>query len=227
MIIEQFDKWDNPFDELTEKIRITRQRFTGLRRETRQPRLATGADVKPDSKTHKRTEDAVADRVMNGNSSTARRVYDGPTSLTSFGRIAESPALPFRDDVLVDKGAEAPKPCLSPVEMRTQTAAGGLLPAVTASIAMRTIFPRPLSFWTLGEETKERTNRTTLNQLSPRCWRKVLRTKPRQTLMFDLGGCSDCLRGCPFLGGRYALLSGRVCLYAALVSEARVFLIQA
>ena len=40
---------------------------------------------------------------VNGDSSSAR-VDDSPTSSTSFGMIAESPALPiFRDDALVDK----------------------------------------------------------------------------------------------------------------------------
>ena len=65
---------------------------------------------------------------------------------------AEPPALPRRDDVLVDKGAEASKPCLSLAETRTQTAAGGLLPIGTASIiAMRILFPQPPFFWSLGE----------------------------------------------------------------------------
>ena len=42
------------------------------------------ADIKTDKKTHMRTEDAAADRAMNGDSSSAR-VDDGWTSLTSFG----------------------------------------------------------------------------------------------------------------------------------------------
>ena len=72
------------------------------------------------------------------------RVDDGPTSLTSFSMIAE-PSAPENSigDGLVGKGAEAPKPCISSVEMRTPTAAGGLLPASTASTAMKGIFPRP------------------------------------------------------------------------------------
>ena len=37
--------------------------------------------------------------------------------------------------------------------------------------------------------------------------------KVRQTLVFDSsGGCSNRLRGCPFLGGRRALLRGGGCL---------------
>ena len=115
------------------------------------------ADVKPNTKTRKRTENAAADQAKHGDSSSAKRVDAGLTSSTSFGMIPEPPTLPRRDDALVDKGAEAPKPCISPVKMRTLTAAGGLLPACTASTAMMTIFSRALPSWTLGEETKEKT----------------------------------------------------------------------
>ena len=66
--------------------------------------------------------------------------------LTSFGDDStEPPALPpCRDDAMVDKDAAASKTYLSPVEMRTATAAGDLLPAGIASTALRTIFSRPL-----------------------------------------------------------------------------------
>ena len=47
------------------------------------------------------------------------------------------------DDVLVAKAAAAPKPRLSPVEMRTLTVAGGLIPANKASIATRIIYYQP------------------------------------------------------------------------------------
>ena len=90
--------------------------------------VATEEDVEPDTKTRKRAEQAAADRVLNGDSSSAR-VDDGLTRLTSFDMIAEPLTLSiFRDAALVDKGAEAPKPCLSLVEMRKPTPAGGLLP---------------------------------------------------------------------------------------------------
>ena len=150
------------------------QRLAGLEHEARQPRLAMEADVTPDTKTRKRTEGAAVDRVMSGDSSSARKVHIDPTSSTSFGMMAESPVLPLKDDALVDKGAEAPKPCLSPVEMCKLTAPGGLLPAGTAFLVMRTIFPRPLLSLSLGEETENSTNRTNFNQLAPRCWRKVI-----------------------------------------------------
>ena len=52
--------------------------------------------------------------------------------------IAKPPALPCKKDALVDKGAEAPKSYFSGEDMRMPTAAGGLLPACTASTATRT-----------------------------------------------------------------------------------------
>ena len=61
--------------------------------------------------------------------------------LTSFGDDSTEPlALPCRDDAMVNKGAAALKPCLSPVEMRVLRAAGGLLFAGTSSTATRIIF---------------------------------------------------------------------------------------
>ena len=69
--------------EYTEKKSKTNQRLAGLQHKARQPRLATEVDVEPDTKTRKRTEGAAADdRVMNGNSSSAR-ADDGPTSLSA------------------------------------------------------------------------------------------------------------------------------------------------
>ena len=49
----------------------------------------------------------------------------------------------MRDDSLVDEGAEAPKLCLSPGEMRTSTSTGGLLLAGTASTTRNTTFSLP------------------------------------------------------------------------------------
>ena len=82
--------------------------------------------------------------------------------LTSFGDVStELLALAHcRDDAVVDKGVEAPKPCLSPVETRTLTTAGGLLAAGKASETLRTIFPRPFFSWSLSEENKENIRRT-------------------------------------------------------------------
>ena len=154
-------------DELTEKMGVTNQRFPSLKHKARQSRLATEADVEPGTKTHKSTEDAAADGAMNRDSSSAR-VNDDPTSSTSFRMIADPITFPiFMDDALVDKGAEALKPCVVPMRMRTPTVAGGLPPAGTASTAMTTIFPRPLLFLSLREATKEKNGRMNFNQLAP------------------------------------------------------------
>ena len=54
-------------------MRVTSQRLAGLEREARQLRLATEADVNPDTKTGKRTEDtSAADRMKNRESSFAK-----------------------------------------------------------------------------------------------------------------------------------------------------------
>ena len=205
-----FNKQDETLGELMGKTIETRHSLAGLEHEARQPRLAMEGDVEPDTKTHKRTEDAAADRVVNRDSSSARKIDNGSMSLTSFGMIAEPPALSCRDNALINKGDEAPKPCLPPVEMRTLKAAGGLLPASTASTAMRTIFPRLLFFLSHGEETKIRNGRTNFNQLAPPCWSRAIQTKLRQNLVFDPGSCISHLHTCPFLGGWRALLCGEV-----------------
>ena len=66
------DKIKSYLVELTEDTRAIKQPLAGLKHEARQPRLATGADVEPDIKTRKRTENAAADRVMGGDISSAR-----------------------------------------------------------------------------------------------------------------------------------------------------------
>ena len=110
-------------------MRVRNLRLAGLELEPRQPRLATEAGVESDTESRKRTEDGAADRGMAGDSSSAR-ANDGPTSLTSFGMIAKPPSPETSvGDALIYRGAEAPKPCLSPLEMRTPTAASDLLPA--------------------------------------------------------------------------------------------------
>ena len=108
--------------------------------------------MKSDTKTRKRIEDAAADQAKDGDICSAKRVQAGPTSSTSFDMKTESPVLPRRDNVLVDKGAAAPKPCLSPVQMRTLTSAGDLLPAGKASTATKIIFYQsPLWFFPIEE----------------------------------------------------------------------------
>ena len=138
---------DKAFDKSMEMMRRTNQRLAGLEQEAPQPRLAMEKDVTADKKTRERTEGAAAAvQAKHGDSCSAKTVQVGPTSSTSFGMNAEPPVLPRRDDVLVDIGAAASTPCLSPVEMQTLTAAGDLLPTGKTSTATMTIFHQ-LPLW--------------------------------------------------------------------------------
>ena len=84
------------------------------------------ADGPAGAKTRERTESAAkAVQAKHGDSCTAQRVQDGPKTSTCSGVMAEPPALPCRDGVLVENGAAAPKSCLPPLEMRSPKAAGG------------------------------------------------------------------------------------------------------
>ena len=89
------------------------------------PRRQT--DVETDTKTSKRMEGIPAEDEKKGEISSTM-VDDGPTSLTSFDMIAEPPA-PEKciGDTMLNNDAEAPKPCLPPMEVRLlSSAAGGL-----------------------------------------------------------------------------------------------------
>ena len=201
------DQQNEKSDELAEKMIETGQRSASLEQDARQPRLATEADVTSDKKTRKHTESAAVDQAMNGDGCFAKRVQAGPTSSTSFGMRAESSALPRRDDVLVDKGAAAPKPCLSAVEIRTLTAAAGLLPAGKASIKTRIIYCQPrLRFCPTAETNSDSTRRTVFSGR----WRSYT----QQTLVFDPGGSTGRLHACPFVETWRTLLCGEVTVWA-------------
>ena len=104
------------------------QLVASLEQDARQPILAMEADGQADTKTCERTGGAAkAVQAKHGDSCTAQKAQDGPKTSICFGANVEPPALPYRDDVAVENGAAAPKLCLSPLEMRTTTAGGGLL----------------------------------------------------------------------------------------------------
>ena len=114
-------------------------------------------DGPSDTKTREHTEGvAKAVHAMHEDSFFANRVDPGPMGSTSFGVKAEPPALPCRDDVLAENGAAAPKSYLSPLEMRSPTAAGGLLSADMASTATRATFDQASLWFYLTEETGSR-----------------------------------------------------------------------
>ena len=143
---ERSDKSDTQLDKRVGTMRATNQRLADLQYEAQQPRPAAEADVEPEMKTRKRTEDAAADRAKHGDSSSATAL-DGPRSSTSFGIIAV-PLLMAPEkyvvNVLVIKGPEAPKPHLPSVEVRMlSSTADGLLPAGTTSTVLKTIFLSP------------------------------------------------------------------------------------
>ena len=82
---------------------------------------------------------AKAVQAMHGDSFFAKRVDPDPMCSISFGVKAEPLVLPCRDDVVAGNGAATPKSCLSPLEVHSPTAAGGVLPAGMTSTATRTI----------------------------------------------------------------------------------------
>ena len=136
-------------------------------------------------------------------------VQVGPKILISFGIKAEPPALPRRDDVLIPIGATAPKSYLSPLKMRTSTAAGGSLSVGKTSTTTRITFYQPCLWFCLTEETNYEKASTQYasyyssfswinNQLLASTWQRIIRTKLTQTLMFDPGGFKGRLRACSY-----------------------------
>ena len=123
------------------------QRLASLEQNARQPRLIMEADMPADKKTRERTERVTtAVQAKHRDSCSEKRAQAGPTCSIIFGVQAEPPALPCRDDVLFENGAVAPKLCILLLEMRTPTAAGGLLPTDNSSTATRTTFHQ-LPLW--------------------------------------------------------------------------------
>ena len=126
---------------------------------------------------------------MHGDNCSATRVETGPkTNSTSFGMKAEHYALPCRDNVLVENGDVLPKSCLPSLEMRSPSAAGGLLPTGETSTAMKITFNRPPLRLYLTEET----NLKTLTQVvsydssfwdivAAPSYRRVIRKNPYKT----------------------------------------------
>ena len=134
------------------------QHAATLEQDARQPRLAMEADGHANTKTRERTEGAATvAQAMRGDSFTACRVDPTPNTIsTNFGVKAEPPALPCRDGVMVESGDAAPKSCLPFLEMRTTTAAGGLVPISKTSTATETNFNQsPLRFYSTEEMDSE------------------------------------------------------------------------
>ena len=93
-------------EEFKEDMRRVNQRLASLEQNARQSRLAMKVYVTADKKACERTVGAAAAvQAKHGDSCSAKRVHAGPTSSTSLGMKAEPPALPRRDDVMVDMGS--------------------------------------------------------------------------------------------------------------------------
>ena len=172
-----------------------------------------------DTKTRERTEGAAkVVQAMHGDNFSTKRIRDGPKSSTTFGEKVEPPALPCRDGVVVENGAAAPKSCLSPLEVRTRTTAGGLFSTGENSTATRITFDHSTLWFCQSEETLWRTSIITalndsrfwINLLAAPFCRRVVETKSEQNRMFDPGGSKGRLRACPFLRTWRALLRGEV-----------------
>ena len=175
---------------------------------------------------------------MRGDCFSARRVEPGPTTnSTSFGVKAEPPALPCRDDVVVESGPAASESCLLSMEMRSSTAAGGLVPTGEASTTSETTLNEPPLRFCPTEETDLEPNckKTSTPYASyesssffwrllatPHC-RSVVDTKSRQNMTFDPGGSRGHLRACPFLGSWRALVCGEDLLAEAAGDELQRF----
>ena len=200
------------------------QHAASLEQDARQPLIAMEVDGHANTKTRERTEGAaIAVQAMRGDSFSACRVDPGPnTNSTSFGVKAEPPALLCRDDVVVESGDASPESCLPSLEMRTTTAAGGLVLTGKTSTATEANFNQPpVRFYSTEETGSEANCKKGLTPsasydnsfwkllAAPYC-RRVVEKKSRQNRTFDPGGLRGHPRACPFLGSWRALVCGEV-----------------
>ena len=154
--MDEFREIRSQFDKLKELMRRLEHNLLSQEQDARQPRFAMEkADGHANTKTQEHTEGAAkVVQAMRGDSCTAEyKVQDGPKTSITFGVEAELPDLPCREDVMVEDGATAPESCLPSLEMRSSTAAGGLVPTGEASTATETNFNEPPLRFCSTEET--------------------------------------------------------------------------
>ena len=189
-------------DEILEGWRSIEQRVSSLEQDARQPRLAMEADGPANTKTRERTEGATtAVQAMRGDGCSADRIDPDPMCSTSSGDDCTGPSAPpcLGENALVDNRTAAPISCFPSLEMRSRTAAGGLLLTGEASTATRTTSNQlPLRFYST-EETDSKTNLKTRtpyvsydsifwNLLATHSCRGVIETKAGENRTFDPGG---------------------------------------
>ena len=123
---------------------------------------------------------------------------------------------------MIECGDATSESCFPPMEMRSSTAAGGLVPTGDAFKASEITLNEPPLRFCLTEETdlKAKNSRTSVPSASynsssfrrlsatPYC-RRVVDTKSGQNRTFDPGGSRSHLRACPFLGQWRALVCGK------------------
>ena len=195
-------------------MKYLKQHLASQEQDARQPRLAMEADGPANTKTRERMEGAItAVQAMHGDSFSACRADPSPmTNSTSFDMMAEPPALPCRDDVVVESGDAAPKSYLPSLEMRTTTATGGTFTAT------ETTFNEPLlQFYSTEEANCKKTSTPYIpydssvwNLLAASSCRRVIETTSEDNRTFDPGGSRGRLLACPFFGSWRALLCGEV-----------------
>ena len=176
------------------------QRLTRPEYDARQPLLAMEADGPVKTKTRERTENAAtAVQAMYGDSCSANQFDLDLMCCTSFGDDCAVPPAPTYswENALVDNGAAAPKSCLPSGEMRSPTAAGGLLPTGKASIATKTPFNKPpLRLYSTEETNSSSTPYVSydsslfqMNDLpAAPSYRKIIETRSGGNRMFYPGG---------------------------------------
>ena len=243
--VDEFREIKSHFDKLKELMRRLEQHLLSQEQDARQPRLAMEADGPANTKTQERTEGAAtAVQAMRGDSCTAeQKVQDGPKTSITFGVEAEPPDLPCRENVLVEDDATALEPWLPSLEMRSPTAAAGLLPPGEASTATRTTSNEPLLRFYSTEEMNPEEDSKIENLLTstpyasydssvfqksnlsaaPYC-RRVVETKSRQNRTFDSGGSQGHLRACPFSGSWCSLVCSEVIRAGAAGDELQRFI---
>ena len=132
------ETWGEALKEIKEDLLSMNQRVASLEQDTQQPHLVMEADGPVDTKTREHTEGAAkAVQAKYGDSCTAKRVQSGPKTSISFGVKAKPRVLPCKNDVIVENGAAAPNSYISALEMRTTTAACGLLRTSKTSTATK------------------------------------------------------------------------------------------
>ena len=192
------------------------------------------ADGPADEKARERTEAPRKQFKMHGDSCSENRVDPDPMCSTSFDDdCTKPPALPCsRDGALVSNGAAAPKSCLTPLKMRSPTAAGGLLPTGKTSTAKKASFHQLPLWFCLTEATNLRTSILYVSYFSSfewiayqqaPFWPRVIETQSRKRRLFDPGDSRGHLRACPFLEAWRALLCGELIALEWLLAICIVF----